>query len=138
MTTAKRNTIVLVMLISAFVAMLNQTILNTALPAIIKGLNITETTAQWLITGFMLVNGIMIPLTAFLMDKYTTRKLLYLSMAAFLIGSIIAALSPGFEILMVARIIQAIGAGILLPLMQFTVFTLFPVENADSQWVSQV
>lgn len=129
MTTAKRNTIVLVMLISAFVAMLNQTILNTALPAIIKGLNITETTAQWLITGFMLVNGIMIPLTAFLMDKYTTRKLYIFSMAAFLIGSIIAALSPGFEILMVARIIQAIGAGILLPLMQFTVFTLFPVEK---------
>ena len=128
-TTAKRNTIVLVMLISAFVAMLNQTILNTALPAIIKGLNITETTAQWLITGFMLVNGIMIPLTAFLMDKYTTRKLYIFSMAAFLIGSIIAALSPGFEILMVARIIQAIGAGILLPLMQFTVFTLFPVEK---------
>ena len=129
MTIAKRNTIVLVMLISAFVAMLNQTILNTALPAIIKGLNITETTAQWLITGFMLVNGIMIPLTAFLMDKYTTRKLYIFSMAAFLIGSIIAALSPGFEILMVARIIQAIGAGILLPLMQFTVFTLFPVEK---------
>lgn len=129
MTTAKRNTIVLVMLISAFVAMLNQTILNTALPAIIKGLNITETTAQWLITGFMLVNGIMIPLTAFLMDKYTTRKLYIFSMAAFLIGSIIAALSPGFEILMVARIIQAIVAGILLPLMQFTVFTLFPVEK---------
>ena len=131
MTTAKRNTIVLVMLISAFVAMLNQTILNTALPAIIKGLNITETTAQWLITGFMLVNGIMIPLTAFLMDKYTTRKLYIFSMAAFLIGSIIAALSPGFEILMVARIIQAIGAGILLPLMQFTVFTLFPVETVS-------
>lgn len=129
MTTAKRNTIVLVMLISAFVAMLNQTILNTALPAIIKGLNITETTAQWLITGFMLVNGIMIPLTAFLMDKYTTRKLYIFSMALFLIGSIIVALSPGFEILMVARIIQAIGAGILLPLMQFTVFTLFPVEK---------
>ena len=69
MTTSKRNAIVTVMLISAFVSMLNQTILNTALPAIIKGLNITETTAQWLITGFMLVNGIMIPLTAFLMDK---------------------------------------------------------------------
>ena len=69
MTTSKRNAIVTVMLISAFVSMLNQTILNTALPAIIKGLNITETTAQWLITGFMLVNGIMIPLTAFLMDN---------------------------------------------------------------------
>ena len=91
MTTSKRNAIVTVMLISAFVSMLNQTILNTALPAIIKGLNITETTAQWLITGFMLVNGIMIPLTAFLMDKYSTRHLYIFSMAIFLIGSIVAA-----------------------------------------------
>ena len=57
-TKIKRNAMVAVMLISAFVSMLNQTILNTALPAIIKGLNITATTAQWLITGFMLVNGI--------------------------------------------------------------------------------
>ncbi|MDU1460135.1 MAG: MFS transporter, partial [Staphylococcus epidermidis] len=95
-------------------------------PAIIKGLNITETTAQWLITGFMLVNGIMIPLTAFLMDKYSTRHLYIFSMAIFLIGSIVAAFSPTFTILMISRIIQAIGAGILLPLMQFTVFTLFP------------
>ncbi len=96
MTTSKRNAIVTVMLISAFVSMLNQTILNTALPAIIKGLNITETTAQWLITGFMLVNGIMIPLTAFLMDKYSTRHLYIFSMAIFLLGSIVAAFSPTF------------------------------------------
>ena len=130
MTTSKRNAIVTVMLISAFVSMLNQTILNTALPAIIKGLNITETTAQWLITGFMLVNGIMIPLTAFLMDKYSTRHLYIFSMAIFLLGSIVAAFSPTFSILMISRIIQAIGAGILLPLMQFTVFTLFPAEPA--------
>ncbi|WP_017464362.1 MDR family MFS transporter [Staphylococcus epidermidis] len=129
MTTSKRNAIVTVMLISAFVSMLNQTILNTALPAIIKGLNITETTAQWLITGFMLVNGIMIPLTAFLMDKYSTRHLYIFSMAIFLIGSVVAAVSPTFSILIISRIIQAIGAGILLPLMQFTVFTLFPAEQ---------
>ncbi|MEM5396287.1 MDR family MFS transporter [Staphylococcus gallinarum] len=125
----KRNTIILVMLSSAFVAMLNQTLLNTALPAIITGLKITETTAQWLITGFMLVNGIMIPLTAFLMDRFHTRPLYIFSVSAFLIGSIIAALSPSFGLLMFARVIQAIGAGILLPLMQFTVFTLFPAEK---------
>lgn len=125
----KRNTIILVMLSSAFVAMLNQTLLNTALPAIITGLKITETTAQWLITGFMLVNGIMIPLTAFLMDRFHTRPLYIFSMSAFLIGSIIAALSTSFGLLMFARVIQAIGAGILLPLMQFTVFTLFPAEK---------
>lgn len=92
----KRNTIILVMLSSAFVAMLNQTLLNTALPAIITGLKITDTTAQWLITGFMLVNGIMIPLTAFLMDRFHTRPLYIFSMSAFLVGSIIAALSPTF------------------------------------------
>ncbi|MEJ7142071.1 MFS transporter, partial [Staphylococcus capitis] len=86
----------------------------------------TETTAQWLITGFMLVNGIMIPMTAFLMDRFHTRSLYIFSMSAFLIGSIIAAFSPSFGLLMFARVIQAIGAGILLPLMQFTVFTLFP------------
>lgn len=125
----KRNTIILVMLSSAFVAMLNQTLLNTALPAIITGLKITDTTAQWLITGFMLVNGIMIPLTAFLMDRFHTRPLYIFSMSAFLVGSIIAALSPTFALLMFARVIQAIGAGILLPLMQFTVFTLFPAEK---------
>lgn len=125
----KRKTIILVMLSSAFVAMLNQTLLNTALPAIINGLEITETTAQWLITGFMLVNGIMIPTTAFLMDRFHTRSLYIFSMSAFLLGSIIAALSPTFGLLMLARVIQAIGAGILLPLMQFTVFTLFPAEK---------
>ena len=125
----KRNTIILVMLSSAFVAMLNQTLLNTALPAIITGLQITETTAQWLITGVMLVNGIMIPLTAFLMDRFHTRPLYIFAMSAFLVGSIVAALSPSFTLLMIARIIQAVGAGILLPLMQFTVFTLFPPEK---------
>ncbi|RTX65480.1 MDR family MFS transporter [Staphylococcus hyicus] len=117
------------MLLSAFVAMLNQTILNTALPAMIVDLGIPETTAQWLITGFMLVNGIMIPLTAFLIDKYSTRQLYIFSMAAFLMGSIIAAMAPSFAVLMIARIIQAIGAGILLPLMQFIVFMVFPVEK---------
>ncbi|MCO4325717.1 multidrug efflux MFS transporter [Staphylococcus agnetis] len=129
LTTAKRNLIVTIMLLSAFVAMLNQTILNTALPAMIVDLGIPETTAQWLITGFMLVNGIMIPLTAFLIDKYSTRQLYIFSMAAFLLGSVIAAMAPSFAVLMIARVIQAIGAGILLPLMQFIVFMVFPVEN---------
>lgn len=129
LTTTKRNLIVTIMLLSAFVAMLNQTILNTALPAMIVDLGIPETTAQWLITGFMLVNGIMIPLTAFLIDKYSTRQLYIFSMAAFLMGSIIAAMAPSFAVLMIARIIQAVGAGILLPLMQFIVFMVFPVEK---------
>lgn len=125
----KRNLIVAVMLISAFVAILNQTLLNTALPSIIKELNISENTSQWLITGFMLVNGVMIPLTAYFMDRIKTRPLYLAAMGTFLIGSIVAAVAPNFAILMLARVIQAIGAGVLMPLMQFTLFTLFSKEQ---------
>lgn len=128
-TKSTRNMIVAVMVISAFVAILNQTLLNTALPQIMKGLNITENTSQWLVTGFMLVNGVMIPLTAFLMDKIKTRPLYLMAMGIFLIGSIVAAIAPNFGILMLARVIQAIGAGIIMPLMQFTLFMLFPKDE---------
>ncbi|MBX5317020.1 MDR family MFS transporter [Staphylococcus caprae] len=129
LTTSRRNMIVLVMLLSAFVAMLNATILNTALPDISKSMEIEATTSQWLITGFMLVNGIMIPLTAFLMEKYTTRFLYTFSMVTFVLGSIIAVCASNFEFLLLARVFQAVGAGILLPLMQFTIFIMFPVEK---------
>src|SRR5699024_12319478 len=90
----KRNTIILVMLSSAFVAMLNQTLLNTALPAIITVLEITDTTALWLITVFMLVNGIMIPLTDFYMNRFYTIHINIFSMCALLLTTIIASLSP--------------------------------------------
>ena len=91
MTTSKRNAIVTVMLISAFCVYAQSNYFKHCTTSNHQGLNITETTAQWLITGFMLVNGIMIPLTAFLMDKYSTRHLYIFSMAIFLIGSIVAA-----------------------------------------------
>ena len=125
----KRNLIVAVMLVSAFVAILNQTLLNTALPHIMRELKIDESTSQWLITGFMLVNGVMIPLTAFLMDRVKTRPLYLGAMGTFLLGSIVAAVAPNFGVLMTARVIQAIGAGVLMPLMQFTLFTLFSKEH---------
>lgn len=121
-----RNMIVAVMIISAFIAILNQTLLNTALPQIMKGLHINESKSQWLVTGFMLVNGVMIPLTAFLMDRVKTKPLYLIAMGIFLLGSIIASIAPSFGILMLARVIQAIGAGIIMPLMQFTLFMLFP------------
>ncbi|MFQ3542422.1 MFS transporter, partial [Escherichia coli] len=76
-------------------------------------LNITENTSQWLVTGFMLVNGVMIPLTAFLIERVKIRPLYLMAMGIFLVGSIIAALSPNFGFLMFARVVQAMGAGII-------------------------
>lgn len=131
----KRNIIVAVMLLSAFIAILNQTLLNTALPHIMRELNISENIAQWLVTGFMLVNGTMIPLTAYLMDRVKSKTLFIASMGTFLLGSIIAAIAPNFAVLMIARVVQAMGAGVIMPLMQFTLFSLFSKEKEVLPWV---
>ncbi|MEF3327466.1 MULTISPECIES: MDR family MFS transporter [Oceanobacillus] len=118
-----------VLLPGAFVTILNQTLLGTALPPIMKDLNLSESTAQWLQSVFMLVNGIMIPVTAFLIDKFTTRKLFMTAMGLFTIGTFIAAISPNFSLLLVGRILQASGAGIMMPLMQTILFLTFPVHR---------
>ena len=117
------------MLLSAFIAILNQTLLNTALPHIMKELNTSENTAQWLVTGFMLVNGTMIPLTAYLMDRIKTKPLYLVSMGIFLVGSIVAAIAPSFGVLMFARVIQAIGAGIIMPHAVHIVYFIFKRET---------
>lgn len=118
-----------VLLSGAFVTILNQTLLGTALPPIMKDLQLSESTVQWLQSVFMLVNGIMIPVTAFLIDKFTTRKLFLTAMTLFAIGTFIAAIAPNFSFLMIGRIFQASGAGIMMPLMQTILFLIFPVHR---------
>src|SRR5699024_5792535 len=93
----KRHIPLFILLLSgAFITILNQTLLGTALPHIMKDLNLTVSTAQWLQSIFMLVNGIMIPVTAFLIDKFTTRKLFLTAMGLFPTGTLIAAIPPSF------------------------------------------
>src|SRR5690625_3164373 len=121
--------LIIVLLSGAFITILNQTLLGTALPPIMKDLQLTESTVQWLQSVFMLVNGIMIPVTAFLIDRFTTRKLFLTAMGLFTLGTLTAAIAPNFSFLMVGRILQASGAGIMMPLMQTVLFLLFPVER---------
>ncbi|UOQ46513.1 multidrug efflux MFS transporter [Halobacillus salinarum] len=124
-----KKLIVSVLLVSAFVAVLNQTLLNTALPSIMQELNVTANTAQWLMTGFMLINGVMIPVTAFLIGKFTTRKLFFIAMGLFTAGTVIAVIAPSFSVLLIGRLVQASGAGIMMPLMQTVFLMIFPVEK---------
>lgn len=121
--------IVAVLLAGAFLAILNQLLLATAIPHIMDDLNLTENTAQWVTTIFMLVNGIMIPITAFLIETFTTRKLFLTAMIIFAAGTLFCALSPNFALLMVGRIIQAAGAGIMMPLMMTIFLLIFPIEK---------
>ncbi|GGE52868.1 putative MFS-type transporter YcnB [Pullulanibacillus camelliae] len=125
----KRGLIVAVLISGAFVAILNQTLLATALPHIMKDLSLDNTTVQWLQTVFLLVNGIMIPITAFLIGSFSTRKLFLTAIALFGIGTLICAVAPNFGFLIVGRIIQASGAGIIMPLMQTIFFAIFPIEK---------
>lgn len=118
-----------VMLFGALVAFLNQTLINIALPQIMDRLHITAATANWLTTIFMLVNGIVIPITAFLMNRFTTRQLYLTSMGLFALGTLICGIAPTFSVILAGRVIQAIGAGILFPLITNVIFTLFPAER---------
>ncbi|MFA9560601.1 MDR family MFS transporter [Evansella sp. AB-rgal1] len=124
-----RTVMVGILITGAFVAILNQTLLATALPHIMNDLQITANKAQWLTSVFMLVNGVMIPITAFLIGKFTTRRLFLTAMGMFAIGTLICGFSPNFSFLIAGRIIQAAGAGIMMPLLQTVFFIIFPVEK---------
>ncbi len=121
--------LIAVLLSGAFITILNQTLLGTALPPIMKDLQITESTVQWLQSVFMLVNGIMIPVTAFLIDRFTTRRLFLTAMGLFTLGTLVCAVAPGFTFLLIGRILQASGAGIMMPLMQTIMFLIFPINK---------
>ncbi|MCM2996962.1 DHA2 family efflux MFS transporter permease subunit [Paenibacillus cellulositrophicus] len=130
--TFKRTILVVVMLAGAFVTMLNQTLLNTALPQIMKDLSISANTAQWLTTGFMLVTGVLIPVSAFLIEKFSTRRLFITAMCLFASGTLMAAIAPNFPVLIFGRVLQAVSDGLMLPLMQTIFLMIFPVKQRGS------
>ncbi|WP_047982824.1 DHA2 family efflux MFS transporter permease subunit [Ornithinibacillus californiensis] len=121
--------LLIVLLTGAFVAILNQTLLVTALPVIKADLNIDDNTVQWLQSIFLLVNGIMIPITAFLIARFSTRGLFLFAMGSFAVGTMVCAIAPEFYTLLIGRVLQAAGAGIMMPLMQTIMFLIFPIEK---------
>lgn len=124
-----RGMILAALLFGMFIAILNQTLLNVALPKINTEFNISASTGQWLMTGFMLVNGILIPISAFLFNKYSYRRLFIIALVLFTLGSLVCAISTNFPIMMTGRVLQAIGAGVLMPLGSNVIVTIFPPEK---------
>lgn len=118
-----------VLMLGAFVSILNQTLLNVAIPHLMNDFNVSATTVQWLSTAYMLVNGVLIPITAFLIESFGTRALFIVSMSIFGVGSVICAISPTFSIILLGRIIQASGAGIIMPVVMNVFLTVFPPER---------
>ncbi|RJT87107.1 DHA2 family efflux MFS transporter permease subunit [Cryobacterium melibiosiphilum] len=103
--------------------------MGVALPHLMTDLSITATAAQWLTTAFMLTMAVVIPITGFLLQRFNTRPVFMAAMALFSAGTLIAAIAPGFEVLLVGRIVQATGTAIMMPLLMTTVMTLVPASS---------
>lgn len=121
--------ILAVLMIGAFITFLNNTLLNIALPSIMVDLEVDATTVQWLTTGFMLVNGILIPATAFLIQKYSVRNLFLVAMGLFTIGTLLAGSAHAFPLLLIARMVQASGSAIMMPVLMNVMLVSFPIAK---------
>lgn len=127
-----RNMIFTVMMIGTIISSMLQTALTTALPAIMSDLAISATTAQWLTNVYSLTMGIMMPATAFLIKRIPTRKLYIGAISLFAVGLLLCASSTTFPSLLIGRIIQAMGNGILMSITQVVILTIFPIEKRGS------
>ena len=124
--TRRNNRVIWLLLSATFVVILNETIMSVAIPRLMDDLRVDPVAAQWLSTAFMLTMAVVIPITGFLLQRFSTRSIFIAAMSLFSLGTLTAAVAPGFGVLVVARVIQASGTAIMLPLLMTTLMTLVP------------
>lgn len=123
------KSILAVLVITAFVMMLNETTVGVALPAIMNDFSISATTGQWLLTGFLLTMAVVLPATGWMLERFSTRSVFIFATLTFLLGTVTAALAPTFAVLLMARVAQAVGTAIVMPLLMTTTMTLVPAAK---------
>ena len=129
LTDKQKKTILITIMMGSFLTSLTQTVLTSALPSIMSDFNISANTGQWLTTVYMLVLGVMIPATPYLINRFSTKKLFISAMVFFLLGCILSITSKNFEMMIISRILQAICSGITLQLVQILMMRMYPVEE---------
>ena len=130
--TRNQVVIVAILLAGATLVVLNQTLLSPAYPSIMADLQADATTVQWLTSAYSLVEAIVIPLSAFLIGRFPTRKLFIAGVSVFALGSLMAAFSPFFGILLLGRIFQAAATGVVMPMVFTVILLIFPREKRGS------
>ncbi|MCE5173112.1 DHA2 family efflux MFS transporter permease subunit [Paenibacillus profundus] len=125
----KTTPILISFLIAGFIGLFSETALNMALGDLIQVFSISSSTVQWLTTGYLLTLGILVPVSGLLLQWFSTRQIFIVSLIFSIIGTLVAALAPSFEVLMFSRVIQAIGTGLLLPLMFNSILLIFPINK---------
>lgn len=131
------RSIIAILLVAAFVVILNETTMNVALARIMSDFGVTERAAQWLTTAFMLTMAVVIPVTGWLLERLPTRTVFTLAMALFSAGTLIAAVAPTFAILLGGRIVQASGTAVMMPLLMTTIMHLVP-PHARGQMMGNI
>ncbi len=127
--TARSGFLIWVLVFSAFVMILNETILSVALRDLTVDLQVPTTTVQWLTSGFLLTMAVVIPTTGFLLERFTPRQVFIVSLTLFSLGTLLSAVAPGFPVLLAGRVVQACGTAVMLPLLMTTVMRLVPPEK---------
>lgn len=117
------------LLLAGFIGMFSETALNVALTDLMQVMNIEPATAQWLTTAYLLTLGILVPISGMLLQWFTTRQLFIAAVSFSILGTLLAAMSPNFEFLLTARVVQAMGTALLLPLMFNTILLIIPAEK---------
>ncbi len=125
----KNMQIVVVFVLTAAVMTIAQSIVTTGVVCIMGDFSVSSTIAQWTYSSFLLVVGVMIPLSAFISRRFKVRSIFLFSIGLFIIGSIIAFLAPTIEILICGRVIEAIGNGIIIPYVQILLLKMIPEEK---------
>jgi DHA2 family lincomycin resistance protein-like MFS transporter len=127
--TARNKLVINLLLVSSFVVILNETMMPVATPLLMQTLSVTAAAAQWLTTAFLLTMSVGIPMTGFLLQRLHTRVMFILAMSLFSIGTFAAMVAPDLQLLVLARVIQASGTAIMMPLLMTTIMTLAPPET---------
>lgn len=126
----RKETVTLIIFIIATTLLSTaQSIVTTGLAGIMADFHVSSTTAQWVYSSFLLVLGVMIPTSAFIARRFNIRTIIVSCLGLFLVGSILAYIAPTIEVLIFARVIQAVGSGILLPITQIVLLKIIPVEK---------
>lgn len=121
--------VIWLLLVAAFVAILNETTMGIAIPQLNHDLGIPPELGQWLTSAFMLTMAVVIPTTGFLLQRFTTRQIFIAAMTAFSIGTLVCLVAPGFTLLLTGRVIQAGGTGIMMPLLMTTMMNVVPPQS---------
>ncbi len=116
---------------ATFIVILNETIMINAIPDLKAHFGVGNGAAQWLTTAFMLTMAVVIPITGWFLQRVTTRQAFGLAMVVFSLGTLLAALTPSsmFWLLIVARIIQAAGTAVMMPLLMTTLMNVVPESD---------